>query len=87
MSPDPQAFLRQSLRRHLFAGIAAIVVLFGGFGGWAATTELSGAVVAVGSLMVEGRAKAVQHPTGGVIADLRTGAVAFGSDALAIPTP
>lgn len=70
MNTDSQAALRRSLRRHLLAGTAAIIVLFGGFGGWAATTELSGAVVAAGNLMVEGKAKAVQHPTGGVIAEL-----------------
>lgn len=70
MNNEQQAAIRRSLRRHLFAGTAAIVILFGGFGGWAATTELTGAVIAPGTLVVEGKAKSVQHPTGGVVAEL-----------------
>jgi HlyD family secretion protein len=35
------------------------------------TTELSGAVVASGSLVVETNVKKVQHPTGGVVGELR----------------
>jgi HlyD family secretion protein len=35
------------------------------------TTELSGAVVAPGSLVVETNVKKVQHPTGGVVGELR----------------
>lgn len=38
--------------------------------GWAATTTLSGAVISSGFLVVEGKAKKVQHPVGGIIADL-----------------
>ena len=54
-----------SIRRHLLAGLAAIFVLVGGIGGWAATTELSGAVIAPGQLVVQSDVKKVQHPTGG----------------------
>ncbi len=39
-------------------------------GGWAATTEFSGAVVASGSLVVESEVKKVQHLTGGVVREL-----------------
>src|SRR3954470_21073552 len=42
-----------------------------GVGGWAATTEIAGAVVAPGSLVVDTNVKKVQHPTGGVIGELR----------------
>lgn len=43
-----------------------------GVGGvWAATTELSGAVIAQGQLTVESNVKKVQHPTGGVVGELR----------------
>lgn len=62
--------LTRSLRRHLVAGAAAIGVLFGGVGGWAATTELSGAVIASGRLVVEGNVKKVQHQVGGTVAEL-----------------
>jgi HlyD family secretion protein len=42
------------------------VLLFGGLGTWAAVTELSGAVVTSGPLVVDSNVKKVQHPTGGV---------------------
>lgn len=70
---NPQALhpVFRSLRRQLAAGAAASVLLVGGVGGWAATTELSGAVIAPGTLAVDGNAKKVQHPGGGVVAELR----------------
>lgn len=61
---------RRSIRRHLVAGLAAIFLLVGGIGGWAATTELAGAVITSGTLVVESDVKKVQHPTGGVVAAL-----------------
>jgi len=61
----------QSIGRHLALGAAAIFVLVGGVGGWAVTTELSGAVIASGQLVVDSNVKKVQHPTGGVVGELR----------------
>jgi HlyD family secretion protein len=63
--------LRRSIRRQTRLGIAVVVLLFGGFGVWAATTSLSGAVIAVGQIMVETNVKKVQHPTGGVVGEIR----------------
>src|SRR5919205_1069532 len=63
--------LRRSIRRQSFAGLTAVVVLFGGFGVWAATTSLSGAVVAAGQVVVESNVKKVQHPTGGIVGEIR----------------
>src|SRR5690606_6846989 len=57
-----------SLRRHLAVGAATVALLVGGLGAWAATTELSGAVIAAGHIAVESNVKAVQHPSGGVVA-------------------
>jgi HlyD family secretion protein len=68
--PDTEACLSRSLRRNLITGTVGIAVLFGGVGGWAATTELSGAVIASGILVVDGNVKKVQHPTGGIVAEL-----------------
>jgi len=62
---------RRSIQRHALAGMTALVVLFGGLGGWAVFTELSGAVVASGLLVVETNVKKVQHPTGGIVGELR----------------
>ncbi|MGF9694024.1 HlyD family type I secretion periplasmic adaptor subunit [Rhizobium sp. 0TCS1.26] len=53
--------------RYGLAAIAAFVVLLGA---WGATAPLSGAVIASGSLQVEGRRQKVQHPYGGVVATI-----------------
>src|SRR5215475_1231692 len=67
----PTAPAHRSIRRHVLGGATALIMLLGGIGGWAATTELSGAVVASGVLVVETNVKKVQHPTGGVVGELR----------------
>jgi HlyD family secretion protein len=59
-----------SLRRNLIAGSCVIALLVGTFGGWAATAELSGAVIAAGTVVVDASVKSVQHPTGGVVGAL-----------------
>lgn len=71
MTSTMQTRLSRSLRRNLMAGTFGMFLLFAGVGGWAATTELSGAVIASGMFVIEGNAKKVQHPEGGIIADLR----------------
>src|SRR5262249_29546887 len=62
---------RRSMRRHLVAAIVVVLVLVVGVGGWAATAVISGAVVASGSLVVDSNVKKVQHPTGGILGELR----------------
>ena len=56
---------------YIAGGIATLVVMTAGMGGWAATTMLSGAVIAPGVVVVETSVKKVQHPTGGVIGEIR----------------
>src|SRR6185312_10540219 len=84
MKPDDQGVIGRSLRLHVLAGVAAILMLVFGVGGWAATTELSGAVIAPGNVIVEGSAKQIQHPTGGVVAELlvREGQIVEAGDVL-----
>lgn len=65
------AGVARSIRRHLAAGLAMAVLLAGGVGGWAATAELSGAVVASGHFVVDSYAKKVQHPKGGIVGEIR----------------
>jgi HlyD family secretion protein len=62
---------RRSMRRHLVAAIVVVSVLVVGVGGWAATAVFSGAVVASGSVVVDSNVKKVQHPTGGIVGELR----------------
>jgi HlyD family secretion protein len=68
MTVKPNA--RRSIRRHTQLGMTAALALVGGLGGWAAVTELSGAVVAPGSVVVDSHVKKVQHPTGGVVGEI-----------------
>jgi HlyD family secretion protein len=66
-----KAELRHSIRRHSFAGLILVIVLAGGVGGWAGTMRLSGALIAQGAVVVDSNVKKVQHPTGGIVGDLR----------------
>jgi HlyD family secretion protein len=59
-----------SIRRHLLGGMLIALILTVGVGGWAATTELSGAVIAPGSTVVDSNVKKVQHLTGGIVGEL-----------------
>jgi membrane fusion protein, type I secretion system len=59
-----------SIRRHLLGGVLLAVLLTVGLGGWATTTELSGAVIAPGSVVVDSNVKKVQHLTGGIVGEL-----------------
>ena len=63
--------LQSSLSFHvsLVAAIAAFLVV--GVGGWAVATEFSGAIIASGQVVVDSNVKRVQHPTGGVVGELR----------------
>ncbi len=70
MTAPDETGTRSSIRAHLLAIAAATVLLVGGIGGWAPTTELAGAVIASGTLVVDSNVKKVQHPTGGIVGEL-----------------
>jgi HlyD family secretion protein len=61
----------QSIQLHLIIGLVVVLVLAGGFGGWASTVPISGALIAPGSVVVDSNVKKVQHPTGGVVGEVR----------------
>jgi HlyD family secretion protein len=61
---------RRSIRRNVLAGLTVFVILVGAVGGWAGTTQLSGALIAGGQIVVDSNVKKVQHPTGGVVGEL-----------------
>jgi HlyD family secretion protein len=60
----------RSARRHIILGYLALLVLVGGFGGWAVFSNIAGAVVTSGKLEVERNRQVVQHPDGGVVAEI-----------------
>ena len=65
----PTAALRSAKAYSLF-GFTAFVLIVTFIGGWGGVASLSGAVIARGSIVIETDAKKVQHPFGGVIADI-----------------
>jgi HlyD family secretion protein len=69
--PDNFSPAARSIRFHLVLGLAVVLVLGGGLGGWASTANISGALIAQGSIVVDSSVKKVQHPTGGVVGELR----------------
>ena len=62
--------INNSIRRYIIAGIVVVAILTGGVGVWAGVTEISGALIAPGTIVVELNVKKVQHPTGGVVGKL-----------------
>lgn len=65
------AALTRSIRAHLSLAALLIALLIGGLGGWAAFTEISGAVVGSGTIVVESAVKHVQHREGGIVQEIR----------------
>jgi len=59
-----------SLRGLITVAVVSIILLIGVLGGWAATTEISGAVIAHGRVEVAGKPKVVQSLDGGVVSEL-----------------
>ncbi len=64
---NPADAIKRSLR--LATGLLLFLVV--GVGGLAAFTTIAGAVIAPGQVAVASEVKKVQHPTGGVVSDIR----------------
>ena len=60
----------RSLGRHITAVTILGIALVVGVGGWAMTTELSSAIVASGTVVVENNVKKIQHLTGGIVEEV-----------------
>ena len=82
--PGAKAEAPWNARRYIWFGLICVAILGGGFGTWAATAKLKGAVVAMGQLRVENNRQVVQHLDGGVVADIlaRDGDVVEAGDVL-----
>ena len=54
----------------LLIGLVASILLIIGFGGWAVMAQLSGTIIASGQIEVDQNRQIVQHPDGGVVAEI-----------------
>jgi HlyD family secretion protein len=54
----------------MWLGIMTLCVLVFGVGAWSAFASIAGAVVATGKLKVESERQVVQHPEGGIVAEI-----------------
>jgi HlyD family secretion protein len=59
-----------SARKPLIIGFVTLGLLVGGFGGWSLFTTIDGAIVASGQIEVDQNKQIVQHPDGGVVAEI-----------------
>ena len=59
-----------SLRTPMTFGLVALLILVAGFGTWAATTEISGAIIAGGQIQVDQNRQVVQHADGGIVEEI-----------------
>ena len=59
-----------SARRPILVGLVALLLVAGGLGYWSYSVQISGAVIASGTIEVQGDRKTVQHPDGGVVGEI-----------------
>ena len=59
-----------SSRGYMILGILGLLVLVGGFGSWSVLANISGAIIASGQVEVDQNRQIVQHPYGGVVAEI-----------------
>jgi HlyD family secretion protein len=70
-APKKTSVHQRILRQSTIGGVAMIALFGGTIGLWAATSTLSGAVVAGGQFVVDTSVKKIQHSTGGIVGELK----------------
>lgn len=60
-----------SYREELRTGLRVLLIAVALGGGWLTLMPLAGAVVVPGNLVVQSNVKTIQHPTGGVVAEIK----------------
>lgn len=61
---------RWSTRGPMTLGLLALLLLVVGFGTWAVMAQITGAVIASGQIEVDRNRQVIQHPDGGVVAEI-----------------
>lgn len=69
--PHTTASIAAQIRRLDRVAVLLVGAVLAGTIGWGVFTEIDGAVVGAGTLIVDGRSKTVQHLTGGRVAEIR----------------
>ena len=59
-----------SAGKPLVIGLLSLAILVGGFGTWSVMAKISGAVIASGRIEVDQNRQVIQHPDGGVVAEI-----------------
>jgi HlyD family secretion protein len=63
-----------NFRRPAIIGLSLVVLLFCGGIAWAYLSEISGAVIAQGTVNIEGKPKVIQHADGGIVKSIEVSA-------------
>jgi HlyD family secretion protein len=71
MNPPPKLNPFRDIRIAALVGISTFAVTIATVGVWAATAPLAGAVIAPGQIVVESNVRRIQHPSGGIVAEIR----------------
>lgn len=65
-----ETLLAGSIMRHISLAFFGAMLLVAGIGGWASTTQISGAIIASGRVEVDTHAKEIQHREGGIVREI-----------------
>ncbi|MEP3347117.1 MAG: HlyD family type I secretion periplasmic adaptor subunit [Litoreibacter sp.] len=59
-----------SARKPVWIGVLSLFILLGGFGVWSIQSSIAGAIIAPGKIEVDQNRQVLQHPDGGVVAEV-----------------
>ena len=68
--PAPVVADTRSARGPLWLGLVGLALLVGGFGTWAVSARIAGAVIAQAQVVVERHNHVIQHPGGGLVEEI-----------------
>lgn len=69
-SPTAAQLPPDGIAKYMLLGLTVAIALLGGLGAWGMTAELAGAVLAEGTVVVDGNVKKVQHQAGGIVGQI-----------------